>query len=195
MDAQMTALYHQVVRGLQVSEALEKHAAAHDDAEALTLKAAQDLTLLQLVKQASALDTLKALGSKVMEHPIGRGAAYGAGAAVPAALAGNYLISRSGEEARETASDIRNKALQTALGLGGVGAGLMAVHRLTQPPDKTASLDHEALLEKLATVGFLEALFEDQATHGTSEEVRKQASECRMLNAEHGIDLLKQLLA
>jgi hypothetical protein len=53
----------------------------------------------------------------------------------------------------------------------------------------------DALLEKLATVGFLDVLFEDQQCTSDDDATRTKAAECQLLNAEHGVDLLRQLLA
>ena len=195
MDGRLLTLYREVTAALNKAAVLEKHAAADPSDEKLTWKAEQARNLFDHIKEASALTDL---ATRAMAHPLGRGAMYAAGAAIPATAAGAYLIHRGGEEARETASDVRNKALQAALGIGGIGAGLMGVHRLLTPATKTGSLastDAETLLEKFATTGFLDALLEDQEKNGADETVRRDARECRFLNAEHGVDILRQLLA
>jgi hypothetical protein len=131
---------------------------------------------------------------------------YGAGAAVPAGLVGAGLISHAGKESRKSIEDARNKALQAALGIAAMGGGLYALHRTMGGPqqDQQASshqLRHAAakpevpqLVEKLATVAFLDTLFEHQATNGPDKSTQQKAAECRLLNAEHGADLLRQLL-
>jgi hypothetical protein len=192
MDTRLLPLYREVTAALRKAAVFEKHAAADPSDEKLAWKTEQARNLFDHIKEASALTDL---ATRAMAHPVGRGAMYAAGAAIPATAAGAYLIHRGGEEARETASDLRNKALQTALGVGGIGAGLMGVHRLLQPSTKTGSADDEILLEKFATTGFLDTLLEDQEKNGTDENVRRDARECRFLNAEHGVDILRQLLA
>ncbi len=164
------------------------------------------------------LSKLRDFVGHAMETPAGRGAAYGLGAAIPATAGGAYLVHRAGEESRESIEDARNKALQTALGVGGIGAGLLAMNHLMKPttsknvsyardPDtgkmvpvnahlskmSSAQDEEEVLLEKLATVGFLDSLLEDQEKHA-NVQIRQDAQECRMLNAEHGVDILRKLL-
>ncbi|MGD9209175.1 MAG: hypothetical protein PVI90_00290 [Desulfobacteraceae bacterium] len=182
-----TAIYEKVIAGLNKSAALEQYLESHNDPEILQTKTAHDYALFTYIKEAAGL---KELATKTLQHPIGRGATYGLGAAIPATAGGAYLIHRAGEESKETLEEARKKAIQAALGIGGVGAGLMALHRLTAPMNKTSSADDELLLQKLATVGFLDALLEGQ--EGTT--LKQSAHECRMLNAEHGINLLQQLL-
>jgi len=207
------AFYTQVVAGLKKSAALEAYLETHDDPSILQTKTAHDQSLFASIKEAGLGD----LAAKAMKHPVGRGAAYGLGAAVPAAGAGALLINQAGNESRETVEDARNKALQTALGVGGIGAGLMALNRYIKPTEQkhinygrdasgrmvpmnismskqSSEANERLLLEKLATVGFLDTMLEEQEKHA-SEQVRTDASECRMLNAEHGIDLLRQLLS
>jgi hypothetical protein len=206
--------YTAIIAGLKKSAALEKYLETHDDPDVLQTKTAHDQQLFTRVKEAVNWGEL---ASKVMANPVGRGAAYGLGAAIPATAGGAYLIHRAGEESRDTIEDARNKALQTALGVGGIGAGLMALHRVTRPdtqkhvqyaPDPrtgqmvpvsasmskmSSDANEQLLLEKLATVGFLDSLLEDQEKHADAH-IRQDAHECRMLNAEHGVDLLRQLL-
>jgi hypothetical protein len=57
----------------------------------------------------------------------------------------------------------------------------------------SSEANDQLLLEKFATVGFLDTLLEEQEKHADAR-IRQDAHECRMLNAEHGIDLLRQLL-
>jgi len=186
---------------LTQNQVLEKYAATsvHDDA--LELKSTQALDLLQYVKEASKGEALKQLVEKVPEG-VRKGLAYGAGAMVPVAAGGAYLMHRGGEEAKNTATHVRNQALLAALGIGGVGAGLMGVHRALTPKQQVTTnkvgsvVDHEnVLIEKLATVGYLETILEVQEKHGANAEVRRDATECRRLNAEHGLDILQQMLA
>ena len=176
-------VYQLLMPRLQASADLEKQA----NEKTLITKAATDVVTLGLLKTAAG--------------PLMKGLMYGAGAAIPATLAGGYLINRAGKESRKTTEDIRNKALQTALGIAAIGGGLYALHRtMGQQPQpeqiRTASVreDPNILLEKLATVGFLDVLFDEQQRHGEGN-LRTKAAECLLLNAEHGVDLLRQLLA
>jgi hypothetical protein len=194
-------VYQLLMPRLQASADLEKQAST----EALTTKAATDAVTLGLLKSAAGALT--------------KGLMYGAGAAIPVGLMGAGLIRQAGGESRKSIEDARNKALQTALGIAAIGGGLYALHRTLKPDTKTttayqrhpgtgelvpvkqlqskvsAAQDHsEVLLEKLATVGFLDVLFENQRAHGEDKATRTKAAECLLLNAEHGADLLRQLL-
>jgi hypothetical protein len=179
--------YRRWVEQVRKAEVLEKHAA--EDPGLLNTKVEFDRALFDQLKEAGAAELLQ----RALAHPVGRGAAYGLGAAIPATGAGALLIHQAGEESRKSIEDARNKALQAALGIGGIGAGLYGLHRMTSG-EKRGSAETQGLLEKLATVGYLDEVLEDQMKHAASTEVRVQAERCHMLNAEHGIDILKQLL-
>lgn len=182
-------VYKNILAGLNKAAAFNTYLETHDDPEVLQTKTEHDQNLFAYVKEAAGA---KEILGKVLKHPITRGAGYGLGAAIPAAAAGSWLVGRAGEESRKSIEDARNKALQAALGVGGVGAGLLALHRLTSPMNKTSS-DKQALLEKLATVGFLDSLLGSQENN-KDEMIKQSAHECRMLNAEHCVHLLQQLL-
>lgn len=177
----LNAVYQLLMPRLRASENLEKRAHTED----LVTKAATDsVTLALLTKAAGALS---------------KGLAYGAGAAIPAGLVGGALIHQAGNESRKTVEDVRNKALQAALGVAAIGGGLYALHRANtgsqQLPTKQASVkEPQTLIEKLATIAFLDTLFEDQNKHGQDDVTRQKAAECKLLNAEHGADILRQLL-
>lgn len=214
-----SALYREILAGLLKSAALENYLSTHVDDEVLAIKTAHDVHLFDRVKEASRAAALMETLRGLKGTPLAQGLGYGAGAMIPVTAGGAYLLHRGGEEAEQASADLRNKALQAALGIGGIGAGLYALHRFTQPTTqqsihmardprtgamvpmsismrKQSSVQEppETLLEKLATVGFLDAVLEEQEKHA-DENVRKDAHECRMLNAEHGVDLLKQLLS
>lgn len=198
-------IYKQVIQGLRSSEVWEKNAA-------LQQKTANDQAVFALLKHAAAGAITKYLGS-----PLVKGLMYGTGAAIPVAGAGALLINQAGRESRETTKDIRNKALQAALGIAGIGGSLYALHRATKPTTKTTtaytrgpdgeltpmkqmqtkvSETHEdpgTLVEKLATAGFLDVLFEQQRA-SANVDMRTKAAECQALNAEHAVDILRQLL-
>jgi len=202
--------YKEVIAGLNKSAAMERYLAHNVDDAILQTKTAHDVQLFTRIKEAGVMDVLRS--------PVARTLGKATAIAAPATAGGAYLVHRAGQEARETASDVRNKALQTALGVGGIGAGLMALHHFTRPNkqesvsygrdpqtgqmvpmstvmSKQSSEDEptDTLLEKLATVGFLDTLLEEQEKHADSR-VRDDAHACRLLNAEHGIDILRQLL-
>jgi hypothetical protein len=173
---------------IRKAEVLEKHAATNPDL--LDTKVAFDRALFGQLKEAGTAELIQ----RILANPVGRGAAYGLGAAIPATGAGALLIHQAGEESRKSIEDARNKALQAALGIGGIGAGLYGLHKLTSR-EKRGDAEQQELLEKLATVGYLDEVLEHQIKTAASTEVRVQAQRCHALNAEHGIDILKQLLA
>jgi hypothetical protein len=205
-----TQFYHAVIKGLRESAALENYLSKHADDHVLETKTAHDVQLFAQMKEAGIAD----LAARAINSPAGKALAITA----PVTAGGTYLLHRAGEEARETTRDLRNKALQTGLGLAGIGAGLYGLHRLTQP-NTTQSINAQVdpqtgkmgpmyvqmqkrssarevpqqLIEKLATVGFLDTVLEAQEKHA-DENIRRDAHECRLLNAEHGIDILRQLL-
>ena len=204
-------MYGNILRELRTASALEKNAEFTKEASDLAAKTVQNCELFGMLKQAA-----------VNWSELGKPLAWGLGLAAPAAAGGAYVAHRTGEEARETTKDIRNKALQTAGGLAALGGGLYGMHRLTQKPkeqtsvsygfdpegnmkpmnafvNKTASVNEaqatpEMLLEKIATVGYLDAMLEHQEKVGATEQIKNDATACRALNAEHGVDLFNQLL-
>lgn len=202
--------YQTVIKGLRESAALEDYLNKRADDHVLETKTAHDVQLFQQVKEASIADLARSAAGSTLGKSLA--------VAAPATAGGAYLLHRAGEEARDTSADLRNKALQTGLGLAGIGAGLYGLHRLTQPNttqsvrteydpttgtmgpmrltmSKRSSVQEapQQLLEKLATVGFLDTVLEAQEKHADAQ-VRQDAQECRLLNAEHGIDILRQLL-
>jgi hypothetical protein len=179
---ELRKVYDILMPRLQASEDLEKQASE----KALITKAGTDLATIGLLKHAAT-------------GPLMKGLMYGAGASVPVGLMGAGLISHAGGESRKTIEDARNKALQAALGIAAMGGGLYALHRTMGAPQqdqvRQASVQEpELLVEKLATVAFLDTLFEEQRTQNADEATRQKAAECQLLNAEHGVDILRQLL-
>jgi hypothetical protein len=189
-------VYNQLLPRLQTSANLEKQAS--DDA--LVKKAGTDLATLHLIKTAAGR--------------LAKGLLTGAGIAIPTGLVGAGLIHQAGNESRKTVEDVRNKALQTALGIAALGGGLYALHRTLKPDTKTTTSYRQdqygqmapsgmvqtkvsaahGIIEKLATAGFLDVLFQDQRENAEDSETRTKAAECQLLNAEHSADLLRQLL-
>jgi hypothetical protein len=64
---------------------------------------------------------------------VARGAAVGAGAAIPAALAGHALISDARRQSHDVLRDARNQTLLTALGVGGIAAANNGMNRALTP--------------------------------------------------------------
>ena len=211
--------YPELLKGLRISDALEKLSASPEaPPDTLEIKTAYDRILFEHVKKAAIGKTLANAYKATVANPVGLKALQATAVGVPAVAGGSYLLHRAGEESRKTVEDARNKALQTAGGIAAMGGGLMGLHRLlgTKPKSQTmVSLGNqggqlvplsvtmskqsavqatdEVLLEKLATVGYLDTVLEDQEKHA-SEDVRRDAMEMRSLNAEHGVHILKELL-
>ena len=191
-----------IARSVDTSKRMEKLAEDFKDypeifEKASALKIAVDAEVFELIKESGMASEL---GRKALT-----GAAYGAGAAVPAALGGSYLLGRASDETKETTEDIRNKILQTALGVGGIGAGMYGLHRLTgggplnlggnapQVGEKRASYEEDhakELVEKLATVGIVDEMLGNVDTTTLSEDAQKLAAEIRIMNRGYGVQLL-----
>jgi hypothetical protein len=180
--------------------------ASQDDPElatgALMNKLAADADIFGMIKESAGW-----MG-RAFQHPLGKALAWGVGLGVPAAGAGGLLLAKAREDAEAATADIRNKILQSALGVAGIGAGLYGLHRLTggkplsldlggeQEPPKQASTNEDALsedaLQKLATVGAIEALLDD-VLPSLEGEAQKLATEVQALNRGYGVELLYEL--
>lgn len=196
-----------VYRSVDTSKRLEKMAGYFDDDEevkqaALGAKAKVDAEIFDLVKRAS-------LKSELARKAL-TGLAYGTAPIAGAGVLGYGLLSKAKRDAAETAADIRNKVLQTALGLGGIGAGLYGLHRLTggepievnkllsklprkEVQEKTSSdrqAEFEELLTKLAAVGKIEDDLANLDFEQLSPDAQKLACELRALNQGYGVQLL-----
>jgi len=247
------AFYRDIVGALRRSAQFEKRAAA-GDLTALQTKAVHDLDLLGRLKEAVDVAPLMSAAK--------RGLMFGGAATIPAVAGGSYLLHKAHKEREQTVEDIRNKALQVALGVGGIGAGLMGLHhalgsrgqanagapppaaapatptngamaglkpapsgapsQLTpeemdglqmqalSPEDmyalqslspeelqmlfKQSSVDAGPTLKKLATVAYLDVLLEGTEQHEKTASVQRDMHALRLLNAEHGAQLLRELL-
>jgi hypothetical protein len=94
--------------------------------------------------------------------------------------------------------------LQTALGLGGIGAGLYGLHRMTgggpllaqgEKQEKTGADSGEELsdlVSKLATVGKIEDTLDCLDFDRLSPEAQKLAWELRVINRGYGVQLLHE---
>ena len=200
----------QVYRLVELSNKLEKVAASYkDDPEVLTktlvVKLSVDNQAFDIVKEALDLNALKTLGKPL---------AWGLGVGAPAVLGGRHLINKFYDRSEEATGDVRNKILQTALGLAAIGGGLYGMHRLTggaplggyppekktekpaapKPKEKAASLNTlpEEAIEKLATVGVVEGMLSSLPA-STPDETLKLAAEIRVLNRGYGMHLLYEI--
>jgi len=186
----------EVFKSISTSTQLEKIAETQSEAlreKAIMVKIAVDAEIFDFIKIAMNPWVKKIL----------TGLAVGGGAAVPTGMAGSLLLSQAEEKAKRTTADIRNKVLQSALGVAGIGAGLYGLHRLSggEPVDvneligKKAS-DSKSLpddaIEKLATIGMIDALL-DEVPENVSNDTKKLASEIKILNRGYGIRLLYEL--
>jgi hypothetical protein len=170
-------------KNLSTSTLLEKLAENGDSAlqEKIALaRAALDDELFYHVKAAGWLPASR----------LARGALLATGAAVPIGMAGYWLKN----QITDTGDELRNRIIQTALALAGVGAGLYGLHRATTD-EKEASDEQEYMDEaitKLATVGVIEGIL-DALPDTLSEDAQKLAAEIRILNRGYGTQLLREL--
>lgn len=220
--------YRDIVGLLHEANHLEKRASADPSDQRLWDKTQHDVYVFKIIKTAGLNpEIINALKSKLAPagKAFGKGIAYGLVPAVgtvgAGALAVPYIANRIAKTKEETTKriieDARNKALQTALGIGAIGGGLMGVHHLLtkrdQSPMTQPSMDASmglmpsysdygykmsaahtapALIEKLATTGYLDVMLEQLEK---TAEHQTEALYCRALNAEHGTHLLRQILA
>lgn len=171
-------------KNLSTSRLLEKLAENGDSAlqgKTTLARAALDDELFHHVKSAGWLPASR----------LARGALLATGAAVPIGLAGHWLKN----QITDTGNELRNRIVQTALALAGVGAGLYGLHRATTEGEKEASDEQEFMDEavtKLATVGVIEGIL-DALPSTLSENAQKLAAEIRILNRGYGTQLLREL--
>ena len=163
------------------SDQLEKRAEASNRPQDLAEKAATDLAIMARVK--AAVDW-SAIGSALKggAGKAGKGALYGLGAAVPigagGASVGSHLIDNAEEAAERRTADMRNKALQVALGVGATGAGLMGLHHLLasrrtdqqqqQPESEAVDLQQTSPEELLSQQGLTPADY--YGKYGSAQE-------------------------
>ena len=184
-----------VAESVRASANLEKLASVTNDKgareELNTLKIAVDAEVFKLASLG--------LGRKALT-----GLAYGAGAAAPAVAGGAYLLHRGSEEAAHATADVRNKVLQSALGLAGIGAGAYGLQRAFAPPEKRAALSadqnkadkaaKEELVEKLATVATIEDDLSRVNIAKLSKEAQDLSAQLRIVNRAYGVKLLQEAM-
>lgn len=201
-------------RSVRTSKRLTKLAEAYADDQEVLEKIAQakilvDNEIFEMIKQASKAGWL----SRFFASKPGALAAKTTAVAAPVAglgyLTGSSLLSKGREEAERTAEAVRNKVLQGALGVAGIGLGTYGLGRIMGAPEspmdwlkgpsrgiKRASANPEGRIkeavEKLATVGAIEGMF-DMLPDTLDEETTKLAVELRTMNREYGIHILNEL--
>ena len=171
-------------RNLTTSRTLEKIAESGDSPlqeKVAQTRAALDAELFYHIKVAGWLPASR----------LARSALLATGAAVPLGMAGYWLKN----QIEDTGDELRNRVIQTALALAGVGAGLYGLHRMTTD-EKAASADHQEIMDeavtKLATVGVIEGIL-DLLPDTLSDDAQKLATEIRILNRGYGTQLLREL--
>lgn len=177
-----------VYDGIHKSRILDKLASVASGEEleqVLAAKAANDAATFELAKQAALLETGMNAARKFVGTPFGKGMAVAGGAAIPAVMAGNAIADHATASARD-------RALQTGVGLAGLGATMYGLHRFANRGQKVASdvTEIQAALEKLAAVGYLDELLTEIRGQDGSLEFQKLASELRDLNREYGVEIL-----
>jgi hypothetical protein len=184
-----------VYRSVDTSMRLEKVAQYYANDEetktaAIKAKIAVDAEVFELVKRA-------ALKSELARSAL-KGLAYSAAPLAGVGLVGHSLLSKAKSNAADVAEDVRNKVLQTGLGLAGIGAGMYGLHRLTGGGAKhqKEGADHQAelgeLVAKLAAVGKIEDNFDHLDFESLSPDAQKLACEVRVLNRGYGVQLLHE---
>lgn len=198
-----------VHRLIELSHKLEKVAELYKDdpeirTKALTVKLGVDNRTFELIKESvNWLSLAKPL-------------AWGAGIGIPVvgggALAGSHLLDKFYDRSEEATANIRNKVLQTALGLAAIGGGLYGLHRLsggaplqsffsspqgtptqeTPPKEAAANTLPGDVIEKLATVGVIEDML-GSLPASTPDDATKLATEIFVLNRGYGMNLLYEI--
>lgn len=181
-----------VYDGLHKSQLLSKLAELVSGGElevVLAEKAKNDTATFEFAKQAALLETGMNAARRFVGTPFGKGMAVAAGAAIPAVVAGNAISDHATASARD-------RALQTGVGLAGLGATMYGLHRLANRGQKMASDETEiqTALDKLAAVGYLDELLTEIRGKDMSLEMAKLASELRDLNREYGVEILTALV-
>lgn len=196
----------QVYRKVCLSAEIEKTASARGKNDSINA----ELSHAKIALDADIFDTIRKTAGwfqEAMKSPIGKGLAIGTGIAVPTGAAGAYLLNKARDNAEDATADVRNKILQTALGLGGIGAGMYGLHRLTgggplfESPEssesgvaKTSSTSDslpEDILAKFATIAAIECAMEN--VDQTDREAVKLANEVRALNRAYCTNLLYEI--
>lgn len=119
---------------LSLSDRLIREGLLREDPSFIVRAAALRHEAFVAFKEGAWGNTLRA----ALPH-IGRGAAVGAGAAIPAALAGHALISDARRQSHDVFRDARNQTLLTALGVGGIAATNSGINRALTPKNYEVS--------------------------------------------------------
>lgn len=200
LHPQLGEVYRRVRLSVQLEKTAQEKPGTEVAEQAARIKVALDDSIFATIKNAGVGQWL----TRAMENPLGKGLAMGTGVAIPAVAGGAYLLGRAEDKAKATTEDVRNKVLQSALGLAGIGAGMYGLHRLTGggplftegAAPKQASADNDTLsedaIQKLAVVAVIDDMLDTVETVGDSETL-KLAQEVRVLNRGYGIRILYEL--
>jgi hypothetical protein len=191
-----------MVEHARSSQELRKLAALVEGAaraNVLAEKFAHDVAVIQcLEKTGSRLmtsrtasnvsDQLSKLSGGTMGR-IGKGLAYGAGAAVPLGIAGHMVASNANQDLRDTT--------QMGLGALGVGAGVLGIGSLLRgrgdDQQKRAADNSEGAVDAIAAYRVYQKLVKSAAAMGSDEEKAYHAEVAKMA-AGHVSDIVADLI-
>lgn len=184
----------QISRGVNTAKRLEKIAAQfHDDVEIVkSASEARELVIDEVFDMCKKAGAISAKALTAGDAAL-KGLGWGVGLGVPAIGVGAYLSHKS----EDATADMRNKILQTGLGLAGIGAGLYGLHRLANQGEKQASSSDDKyaeLVEKLAAVDHVESTLAKASLEKLSGDAAKLAREVRTLNRAYGVQLLHEAM-
>ena len=179
-------IYYYAARSRELGK-LASTVGGEQAASALGEKTAADASLYALLEKTAnrLLENLK-----VMKDPILKGLGYSAAAAVPMTIAGNYLLNKAEDNAKDV--------IYPALGAVGIGAGLYGLSNMfggnqqaQGTPRKQASED----LIKQGSAAFLVAAdLMKVASTAEDPEVRKLAQETLQVALAHVADVVGDLV-
>jgi len=180
-----------VQRGVDLSQRLSKIAEYFADDEQVKTAALE----AKIAVNAEVFDLVKCANYGQMAS---KGLAYAGLPILGAGAVGYGLLEKAKGDAAEATADIRNKVLQTGLGLGAIGAGLYGLHRAVgsgpilgqQKTSEDAESIVAELVTKLAAVAKIEEDLARVDLEKLSEAARAEALEVRLLNQDYGVRLL-----
>jgi hypothetical protein len=170
---------------LDVSALLEKRGCAAE-------KRAVDARIMEMVKGAQV--------GEIIEQAL-KGLAISAGAAIPAVLAGKYLLDRAAGHSQEQSEAMWEHINRAALGAAGIGAGLYALNKMTSTPEKAeddwkqASVNDSEVIadgfQKMATIMDVDAAL-NALPKSLSVQATKLAEDVRALNNSYLVTILRE---
>jgi len=195
-----------MVEHARSSQELRKLAAivsADAQANVLNTKYAHDLAVIaglekmgsRLMSSRTASNVSEALGKLNAKSGgtlgrVGKGLAYGAGAAVPLGVAGHMVASNANEDLRDTT--------QMGLGALGVGAGVLGIGSLLSnrgggDQQKQSSDNAEGAVDAIAAYRVFQKLVKSASAMGTDEAKAYHAAVTK-LAAGHVSDIVADLI-